>query len=96
METERFLRIGFSYNLCFYETNNFLYLLKEMFFNKCVDNINVNVFCLMLMYSVIRLLSKLQSLLPKGALIMIYKAFVSLRFDYNDILYDQVFNLFFH
>ena len=41
----------------------------------------------------IGLLSKLQNLLPRTALIKIYKAFVRLHLDYGDILYDQAFNL---
>ena len=39
---------------------------------------------------------KLQNLLPRTALIMIYKAFVRPHLDYGDILYDQAFNLPFH
>ena len=44
----------------------------------------------------IGLLSKLQKLLPRTALITIYKAFVRSYLDYGDILYDQAFNLSFH
>ena len=39
------------------------------------------------------LLRKLQNLLPKSALITIYKAFVR---PYGDILYDQAYNMSFH
>ena len=38
---------------------------------------------------------KLQNLLPRTALITIYKAFVRPHLDYGDILYDQAFNLSF-
>ena len=44
----------------------------------------------------IGLLCNLQNLLPRTALITIYKAFVRSHLDYGDILYDQVFNLSFH
>ena len=44
----------------------------------------------------IRLLRKLQSLLPRAALITIYKAFVRPHLDYGDVLYDQAFNASFH
>ena len=43
----------------------------------------------------IGLLRKLQNLLPRTALITIYKAFVRHRLDYGDILYDQAFNFSF-
>ena len=43
----------------------------------------------------IGLLRKLQNLLPRTALITIYKAFVRPHLDYGDILYDQAFNLSF-
>ena len=43
----------------------------------------------------IGILRKLQNLLPRTALIMIYKAFVRSSLDYGDILYDQAFNLSF-
>ena len=43
----------------------------------------------------IGLLHKLQNLLPRTALIMIYKAFVRPHLNYGDILYDQAFNLSF-
>ena len=42
--------------------------------------------------TVIGLLRKLQSLLPRAALITIYKAFVRPHLDYVDVLYDQAFN----
>ena len=41
----------------------------------------------------IGLLRQLQNLLPRTALITIYKAFVTLHLDYGDILYDQAFVL---
>ena len=40
----------------------------------------------------IGVLRKLQSLLPRAALITIYKAFVRPQVDYGDVLYDQEFN----
>ena len=42
------------------------------------------------------LLRKLQNLLPRAALITIYKAFSRPHLDYGDILYDQVYNISFH
>ena len=42
------------------------------------------------------LLRKLQNLLPKTALITIYKAFVRPDLDSDDVLYDQDFNSFLH
>ena len=44
----------------------------------------------------IGLLCKLQSLLPREALITIYKAFVRPHLDYGDVLYDQVFKASFY
>ena len=41
-------------------------------------------------------LRKLQNLLPRSALVTIYKAFVRLHLDYGDILYDQAYNMSFH
>ena len=41
-------------------------------------------------------LRKIQSLLPRAALITIYKAFVRPHLDYGDVLYDQAFNVSFH
>ena len=40
----------------------------------------------------IGLLRKLQNLLPREALITIYKAFVRPHLDYGDVLFDQAFN----
>ena len=42
------------------------------------------------------LLRKLQNLLPKEALITIYKAFFRPHLDYGDVLFDQAFNASFH
>ena len=44
----------------------------------------------------IGLLRKLQSLLPRAALITIYKAFVRPHLDYGDVLYDQAFDASLH
>ena len=44
----------------------------------------------------IGLLCKLQSLLPRAALITVYKALVKSHLDYGDVLYDQAFNASFH
>ena len=35
-------------------------------------------------------------LLPRAALITIYKAYFKLYLDYGDILYDQAYNMYFH
>ena len=40
----------------------------------------------------IGLLRKLSNLLPRKALVTIYKAFVRPHLDYGDVLYDQAFN----
>ena len=42
------------------------------------------------------LLRKLHNLLPRSALITIYKAFVRPHLDYGYILYDQAYNMSFH
>ena len=42
------------------------------------------------------LLRKLQNLLPRSALIIIYIAFVGTHLDYGDIRYDQAYNMSFH
>ena len=44
----------------------------------------------------IALLRKLQNLLPRSALITIYKAFVKSHLDYGDIIYDEAYNASFH
>ena len=44
----------------------------------------------------IGLLRKLQNLLPRAALITIYKAFIRPHLDYGDVLYDQACNMSFH
>ena len=44
----------------------------------------------------LKLLQKLQNLLPRSALITIYKAFVRPYLDYGDILNDQAYNMSFH
>ena len=44
----------------------------------------------------LKLLRKLQNLLPRSALITIYKAFVRPYLDYGDILNDQAYNMSFH
>ena len=40
----------------------------------------------------IGLLKKLSNLLPRQALVTIYKAFIRPHLDYGDVLYDQAFN----
>ena len=42
------------------------------------------------------LLRKLQSVLPRDALITMYKVFIRPHLDYSHILYDQAYNIFFH
>ena len=44
----------------------------------------------------IALLRKLQHVLPRQALITIYKSSIRPYLDYGDILYDKAFNEFFH
>ena len=48
------------------------------------------------MNKTIELLRILQNLLPRTALLTIYKTFVRPRLDYGNILYDQAVNLSFH
>ena len=43
----------------------------------------------------IGIIRKQQNLLPRTALITVYKAFVRPNLDFGDILYDQAFNLSF-
>ena len=44
----------------------------------------------------IGLLRKLQNILPRPALLTIYKCFIRPHLDYGDINYDQAYNLSFH
>ena len=44
----------------------------------------------------IGLLRKLQNILPRPALLTIYKCFIRPHPDYGDIIYDQAYNLSFH
>ena len=44
----------------------------------------------------IALLRKFQHILPRHALITIYKSFIRPYLDYGDILYDKAFNVSFH
>ena len=43
----------------------------------------------------IGLLRKLQYILPRPALLIIYKCFIRPYLDYGDIIYDQAYNLSF-
>ena len=44
----------------------------------------------------IALLRKLQHILPRQALIILYKSFIRVYLDYGDILYEKMFNESFH
>ena len=44
----------------------------------------------------IRLLHKLQAILPRQSLVMTYKALTRTHIDYGDIIYDQSYNDTFH
>ena len=44
----------------------------------------------------IGLLRKLHNILPRPALLTIYKCFIRSHLDYGDIIYDQAYNLSFH
>ena len=44
----------------------------------------------------LQLLQKLHNLLPRSALITVYKSFVRPCLDYGDILYNQAYNMSFH
>ena len=39
---------------------------------------------------------KLQNVLPRSALLTIYKSFITPHLDYGDIIYDKAFNKSFH
>ena len=42
------------------------------------------------------LLRKLHNILPRPALLTIYKSFIRPHLDYGDIIYDQTYNTSFH
>ena len=44
----------------------------------------------------IRLLRKLQNILPRPALLTIYKCFIIPHLDYGYFIYDHAYNLSFH
>ena len=44
----------------------------------------------------IGLLRKLHNILPRSALLTIYKSFIRPHLDYGDIIYDQAYNASFH
>ena len=44
----------------------------------------------------IGLLRKLHDILPRSALLTIYKSFIRPHLDYGDIIYDQAYNASFH
>ena len=44
----------------------------------------------------IGIIHKLQNVLPRSALLTIYKSFISPHLDYGDIVYDKAFNESFH
>ena len=44
----------------------------------------------------IGLLRKLHNILPRSALLIIYKSFIEPHLDYGDIIYDQAYNASFH
>ena len=44
----------------------------------------------------IGLLRKLQMILPRRSLVIIYKSFIRAHLDYGDIMFDQAFNKSFH
>ena len=44
----------------------------------------------------INLLRKLQNLLPRSALITLYKSFIRPHLDYGDVIYDEAYNSTFH
>ena len=44
----------------------------------------------------IRLARKVHNILPRSALLIIYKSFVTPHLDYGDIMYDQAYNASFH
>ena len=44
----------------------------------------------------VALLRKFQNILPRSASLTIYKCFVRIHLDYDDIIYDETFNNSFH
>ena len=45
---------------------------------------------------IVALLRNFQNIIPRSALLTIYKCFVKTHVDYGDIIYDQAFNNSFH
>ena len=45
---------------------------------------------------VVALLRKFQNILPRSALLTIYKCFLRTNLNYSNMIYDQAFNNFFH
>ena len=45
---------------------------------------------------IIAILRKLQTVLPREALLIIYKLFIRRHFDYGDVICDQSYNDSFH
>ena len=41
-------------------------------------------------------LRKLHDILPRSALLTMYKSFISLHLDYSDIIYDEAYNTSLH
>ena len=48
------------------------------------------------LFKTIGIIRKLQIVLPRSALLTIYKSFIRPHLDYGDIIYDKAFNEFFH
>ena len=67
-----------------------MHLDAKLNFEKHLDNIMSTV------AKTIRLLRKLQAVLPRPSLVTIYKAFIRPHLDYGDIIYDQAYNDSFH
>ena len=44
----------------------------------------------------IGIIRKLQNVLPRSALLIIYKSFIRPHLDYGDVIYDETFNESFH
>ena len=65
-------------------------LVTQLSFEKHLETVLCKI------YRTIGLICKLQKVLPRNALITLYKAFVGAHLDYGDIIYDQAHNASFH
>ena len=63
---------------------------KKLKFEEHLNKVDSNV------NKTIGIIRKLQNVLPRSALLTIYKSFIRPHLDYGDIIYDKAFNESFH